>query len=60
MRDDLGDIKHVSISQYRSKTAAKKALKDDKIDSIIQKTDDGYSVTYANTDASKTTAVKMP
>ncbi|KRK48442.1 ABC-type multidrug transport system, permease component [Secundilactobacillus kimchicus JCM 15530] len=59
MRDDLGDIKHVSISQYRSKTAAKKALKDDKIDSIIQKTDDGYSVTYANTDASKTTAVKM-
>ncbi|MBT9671192.1 ABC transporter permease [Secundilactobacillus kimchicus] len=59
MRDDLGDIKHLSISQYRSKTAAKKALKDDKIDSIIQKTDDGYSVTYANTDASKTTAVKM-
>lgn len=59
MRDDLGDIKHVSVTKYSSEDAAKKALKDDKIDSIVKKTDDGYSVTYANTDASKTAAVKM-
>ncbi len=59
MRHDLDDVAHVTVAQYHSETAAQKALKNHEIDTIIQKNEAGYAVTYANTDASKTTAAKM-
>lgn len=59
VRSNLDNTKHVTVKTYDSKGDAKQALKNDKIDSIIQKKDSSYSITYANTDSSKTTAVKM-
>ncbi|MBU7554863.1 ABC transporter permease [Pediococcus ethanolidurans] len=59
IRSNLDNTKHVAVKTYDSKKQAKKALKDEKIDSIIQKKSSGYSITYANTDSTKTTAVKM-
>lgn len=55
----LSDVKHVDVHEYATQTKAKQALKDDKVDSIIHKTDGNYSITYANTDSSKTSATKM-
>ncbi|WP_412990370.1 ABC transporter permease [Pediococcus siamensis] len=59
VRHQLENTKHVRVKKYMSKKAAKKALKDQKIDSIIQKKGSNYSITYANTDSSKTSVVKM-
>ncbi|MFD0898690.1 ABC transporter permease [Loigolactobacillus binensis] len=56
---ELGQTKHVTVKTYANKTAAKKALKNDHIDAIIQQKKQNYSLTYANTDASKTTATKL-
>ncbi|KRM09875.1 ABC transporter permease [Paucilactobacillus suebicus] len=56
---NLKDTKHVTVTKYDTKADAKKALNDHKIDSIIQKKNSNYDLTYANTDSSKTTAVKM-
>lgn len=56
---NLKDTKHVTVTKYDTKADAKKALDDHKIDSIIQKKNSNYDLTYANTDSSKTTAVKM-
>ncbi|GAX05736.1 ABC transporter permease protein [Secundilactobacillus pentosiphilus] len=56
---NLNQVKHVNVHHYASQATAKKALKADKIDAIIHKTGSNYSLTYANTDSSKTSAVKM-
>ncbi len=56
---NLDQVKHVTVHHYTNEANAKKAMKDDKIDAIIHKTDNDYSLTYANTDSSKTSAVKM-
>lgn len=51
----LDDVKHITIKTYDDQDDAKKALKDEKVDGIIQKTgDNAYTITYANTDSSKT------
>lgn len=55
----LGDVKHVDVHTYSTQAKAKTALKDDKVDAIIHKKGSDYSLTYANTDSSKTSAVKM-
>lgn len=59
VRSNLDDVKHVTVKSYTNKKQAKQALKHEKIDSIIQKEDGEYRITYANTDSTKTTAVKM-
>lgn len=57
--NNLADTKHVSVVKYDSEASDKRNLNNQKIDSIIHKTSKGYSLTYANTDPSKTTTVKM-
>jgi len=59
LNQEMGDIKHVAVKTYDTKAAAKRALQDEKIDAIIKKNGNNYDLTYANTDSSKTTAVKM-
>lgn len=59
LNKEMGDIKHVDVKTYDTKADAKKALHDEKIDAIIKKNGNNYSLTYANTDSSKTAAVKM-
>ncbi|KRK63687.1 ABC-type multidrug transport system, permease component [Companilactobacillus tucceti DSM 20183] len=59
LNSNLEQTKHVSVTKYDTKKAAKKALKDDKVDAIIQKKNNDYDLTYANTDSTKTVAVKM-
>lgn len=56
---ELGSIKHVDVKSYDSKAAADKALKTENIDAIIKKNGKNFSLTYANTDSSKTAAVKL-
>lgn len=56
---NLDKVKHVNVHHYTSQAKAKKAMKTDKVDAIIHKTGNDYSLTYANTDSSKTAAVKM-
>ncbi|WP_395390652.1 MULTISPECIES: ABC transporter permease [Levilactobacillus] len=59
VNQEMGDIKHVDVKTYDTKADAKQALQDEKIDAIIKKTGNNYDLTYANTDSSKTAAVKM-
>ncbi|MTV82573.1 ABC transporter permease [Secundilactobacillus folii] len=56
---NLNQVKHVNVKHYQSTKTARKALKDDKIDAIIHKSGNDYTITHANTDSSKTSAVKM-
>lgn len=56
---NLDKVKHVNVHHYASQANARKAMKADKIDAIVHKTGNDYSLTYANTDSSKTSAVKM-
>lgn len=56
---EMGDIKHVTVKTYATQAEAKRALHDEKIDTIIKKNGRNFSLTYANTDSSKTAAVKM-
>lgn len=56
---NLNKVKHVDVHHYDTQKSARKALKNDDIDAIIHKKGDNYSITYANTDSSKTSAVKM-
>jgi ABC-2 type transport system permease protein len=59
IRSALNDVKHVSVEKKSTNASAKKALKDQKVDAIVHQTSDNhYTVTYANTDATKTTLVK--
>ncbi|MFC6261736.1 ABC transporter permease [Levilactobacillus fujinensis] len=59
LNKEMGNIKHVNVKSYDTKSAAKKALNNEKIDAIIKKNGNNYSLTYANTDSSKTAAVKL-
>jgi len=59
LNQEMGGLKHVAVKTYDTKAAAKRALQDEKIDAIIKKNGNNYDLTYANTDSSKTTAVKM-
>lgn len=59
INSNLEQTKHVSVTKYDTKKSAQNALKDDKVDAIIQKKNNDYDLTYANTDSTKTVAVKM-
>ncbi|CAK8054506.1 ABC transporter permease [Eupransor demetentiae] len=55
----LDKTKHVSTKSYESDSAAKKALKDQKIDAVLtQKDSKHFNVLYANTEASKTSLTR--
>lgn len=56
---ELAQTKHVAVKSYSDLAAAKQALKADRVDAIVHQKQHDYSLTYANTDASKTTVVKM-
>ena len=59
LNKEMGSLKHVNVKTYDTKRAAKRALSNEKIDAIIKKNGNNYSLTYANTDSTKTAAVKM-
>lgn len=59
MNNELDSIKHVKVLEYDSQKKAQQSLNDEKTDAIIKKTGDNFKLTYANTDSSKTRAVKM-
>lgn len=59
LNQQMADIKHVTVKNYDTKSAAKKALKNEKIDAIVKKNGSNYSLTYANTDSTKTATVKL-
>lgn len=59
LNNEMGSLKHVNVKTYDTKRAAKRALSNEKIDAIIKKNGNNYSLTYANTDSTKTAAVKM-
>ncbi|WP_300561179.1 ABC transporter permease [Companilactobacillus sp.] len=54
----IDKMSHIDTHNYSSQAKAKKALKSEKVDGIIQSKSDGFHVTYANTDPSKTAATK--
>lgn len=59
LKQQLDDIKHVTVKRYATESAAKKALKANWIDSIVQRKANQYDLTYANVDAAQTTAAKI-
>jgi len=60
VRTELNDIKHVNTVKKDSQSAARKAMHNQKIDAIVHQTaKNKYSLTYANTDASKTAMTKQ-
>ncbi|KRL93393.1 ABC transporter permease [Levilactobacillus hammesii] len=59
LNKEMGGIKHVTVKSYDTKQDAKKALNDEKVDAIIKKNGNNYSLTYANTDSTKTATVKL-
>ncbi|RAY08793.1 ABC transporter permease [Levilactobacillus brevis] len=59
LNEELGSLKHVTIKSYDTKADAKHALNQETVDAIVQKSGKNYDLTYANTDSSKTTAVKL-
>lgn len=59
MNRELDSVKHVKVTEYNTKQKAKRSLNNEKNDAIIEKDGNDFRLTYANTDASKTNAVKM-
>lgn len=59
VRQNLDQVKGISTHQYQSQATAKKELQQQKVDGVIDYQDNQYNVTYANTDASKTTLTKQ-
>lgn len=55
----LNKTSHVAVTKYQTNASAQTALKDNKVDTVINYHDNNFHVTYANTDASKTSAAKM-
>ncbi|MFC3931741.1 ABC transporter permease [Streptococcus dentapri] len=56
----LDKVDSVSTDSYDKKSEAMQALKDEKVDGVIVADKDGnYTVTYANTDASKTSVTRQ-
>ncbi|MFD1485514.1 ABC transporter permease [Lacticaseibacillus baoqingensis] len=59
VRSALNAVKHVAVTNKASNAAAQHALKTQKVDAVIRQTKPAhYTVTYANTDATKTNLVK--
>lgn len=56
---ELDSIKHVKVTEYDINQKAKQSLDDEQNDAIVEKDGNNFRLTYANTDASKTNAVKM-
>ncbi|WP_390407357.1 ABC transporter permease [Lacticaseibacillus jixiensis] len=60
VRTALNDVKHVAVTRKSSNASAQKALKARHVDAVIHQTSTGhYTITYANTDATKTALVKQ-
>lgn len=60
LNNQLDKVKHVTVKEYTSKPAAKKALNNQKVDAVIIKNKaNNYSITYANTDSSKTSLARQ-
>ncbi|MFD1549433.1 ABC transporter permease [Levilactobacillus fuyuanensis] len=59
LNKEMGGIKHVTVKSYDTKKDAKAAMDDEKVDAIIKKNGKNYSLTYANTDSTKTATVKL-
>lgn len=59
LNKEMGGIKHVTVKSYDTKKDAKRAMNDEKVDAIIKKNGRNYSLTYANTDSTKTATVKL-
>lgn len=60
VQKQLAHTKHVSVHEYSNKSNAQQALKDHHVDAtIIGKSNNHYSITYANTDSTKTTITKQ-
>lgn len=59
VRDNLDKVKGISVRQYKNVSVAKDKLKTQAVDGIIEFHDNKYNVTYANTDATKTTLTKQ-
>lgn len=55
----LDKTSHIKVTKYETNKKAQKALQDNKVDAVILSKDNDFYVTYANTDASKTSATKM-
>lgn len=60
VRTELNDIKHVAVHKKTTNKSAQKMLTDQKVDAVVRETSaNHYTITYANTDASKTAVVKQ-
>lgn len=60
VRSALNDVKHVAVTRKSSNASAQKALKARHVDAVIHQTSTShYTITYANTDATKTALVKQ-
>ena len=55
----IDDLEHISVKTYKDLDQAKEALKDEQVDAVISYKDGEYHVTYANTDASKTSVTRQ-
>lgn len=54
----IDKMDNIKTTNYSTLKKAEQGLKSQKVDGIIEKKDNGYHVTYANTDPSKTAATK--
>ncbi|UQS84848.1 ABC transporter permease [Apilactobacillus apisilvae] len=59
IRTELKDVKNVKVHNYDNVNAAKKAMKNGKVDAYIHQNSNRLDVTYSNTDSSKTSLAKM-
>ena len=60
VRTELNDVRHVAVHKKATNRSAQKMLTDQKADAVVQETSTNhYTITYANTDASKTAVVKQ-
>ena len=60
VRTELNDIKHVAVHKKATNKSAQKMLTDQKADAVVRAiSTNHYTITYANTDASKTAVVKQ-
>lgn len=59
VRQNIDDVKHVSVTNYTHNKTAKAKLTDHSVDGVIRYHNNKYDVTYANTDSSKTALTKQ-
>ncbi|UQS83359.1 ABC transporter permease [Bombilactobacillus thymidiniphilus] len=58
LQKDLNKVQHVKVKAYSSKQKAQTALKNEQVDSTLEKRHNNFYATYANTDSSKTKLAK--